>query len=130
MPEQVESMVKMMEIDNDQERAAIYSKLIEQGRRDMVKIALEIQMLISTNAPSPEGKDLDIFSMKISEAQQLDSVSLPWLKRSEDDIDKDPYLSFEDAYLSNQEHDAWYEWGVANETDGDIIFSKEKGGFS
>ena len=66
-------------------------------------------MLIPPNASAPDGKDLDVIAMKISEANQLDnSAPLPsWLKPDDEDeeggVYDDPYLSFEDAYLYDHE---------------------------
>jgi hypothetical protein len=77
-------------------------RLVEKERKKLMEGAMEVSTLIPTNAPSPEGKDMDIFSMKNSEADQLDSLSIPWLKpdsqASDDDIYNDPYLSYEDAF--------------------------------
>ena len=89
----------MKHILDEEERGKEYKRLVERNRRKVMKVAMEISILMSTNAPSPDGKDLDVFSMKNSEANQLDSVSLPWLADTEEQTALyDPYLSFEDAY--------------------------------
>lgn len=105
IPQQVEKIVQ--DIDNDEKRVETYNELIEVKRKEVMDIAKDIQMLIPSNAPSPEGKDLDVFSMKTSEANRLDAVSLPWLKNMEEDDDDfyDPYLSFEDAFLQQDAND-------------------------
>ncbi len=104
IPQQVEKIVQ--NIDNEKKVEA-YNRLIEAKRKEVIDIAKDIQMLIPSNAPSPEGKDLDVFSMKTSEANRLDAVSLPWLKNMEEDDDEfyDPYLSFEDAFVQQDAND-------------------------
>jgi len=97
---------QVQSIADDGERAVAYEKLMKEKKEDMMQVAMEISKLIPTNAPAPEGKDLDVFAMKQSEANHLDSVSLPWLQdsssnksKSNENIFDDPYLSFEDAFL-------------------------------
>ena len=104
IPQQVEKIVQ--NIDNEKKVEA-YNRLIEAKRKEVIDIAKDIQMLIPSNAPSPEGKDLDVFSMTTSEANRLDAVSLPWLKNMEEDDDEfyDPYLSFEDAFVQQDAND-------------------------
>ena len=99
LPRQVEYLVD--NIQDQEEKVKEYNRLLMMKQKEMYLIAREISRLIPVNAPSPEGKDLDVFSMKMSEAKQFDSVSLPWLKDIEENLD-DPYLSFEDAFLHEQ----------------------------
>ncbi len=100
IPGQVEKQVANIEDEN--KRLHEYNSILKRKQKQMFKIAKEISLLIPVNAASPEGKDLDVFSMRMSEANQLDSVSLPWLKSTSEETFDDPYLSFEDAFLYDQ----------------------------
>ncbi len=104
IPQKVEKQVQS--IADNEIRAKAYAKLVQEKQNEVVEVALEISTLIPSNAPAPDGKDLDVFAMTQFEASKLDSVSLPWLQNSdaeesntEDSIYDDPYLSVEDAFL-------------------------------
>jgi len=92
-------------IEDDKQREIEYMRMVQEERDEVVRTARELLTLLPTNAPAPEGKDLDIWSMRHSEASKFDLVSLPWLKddegkgNNEDDFVEDPYLSLEDAFM-------------------------------
>ena len=118
IPREVENQVR--HILDERERANEYEKLVGAKRKEIIENAKSILTLIPTNAPSPEGKDLDVLSMKISEAEELDSVSLPsWLKPDEslEESFDDPYLTFEDAFLKNKDKNPEEDLFSDNEDD-------------
>ncbi len=123
IPSHVKKQVE--HIQDEEEKSNEYKKLIRKKKKEMFKVAKEISLLIPVNAASPEGKDLDVFSMKMSEANQVDSVSLPWL----DDVGKkdefyDPYLSFEDAFLYDQKQRT-KNFVPTDDADGDDYIFKD-----
>lgn len=120
IPQKVELQVQS--IEDEEERGAMYDKLVQLKRKEIQNIAREIARLFSSNAASPEGKDLDVFSMKLSEANKLDPVTLPWLKNPDDEeSDDDPYLSFDDAFVRD-----WRLIGDTNDDGDDDIFNRSK----
>ena len=127
-------------VDRDT-REREYTRLVEKKKRDVRKVALEISTLISSNAWSPEGKDMDVFAMKQSEANQLESLSLPWLEdsdtdtsnsntnvNSEDNMYDDPYLSMEDAFLYDLKRKS--ELVNVPDIDGEELFNSTKAVFT
>jgi len=103
IPGEMKKQVKC--IEDDKQREIEYMRMVQEERDEVVRTARELLTLLPTNAPAPEGKDLDIWSMRQSEASKFDLVSLPWLKddegkgNNEDDFVEDPYLSLEDAFM-------------------------------
>ena len=105
---------EVQHIQNAQEKDIMYNNLVDRRRKQLKDVAFEISMMIPTNAPSPEGKDLDVFSMKLSEADKIDSVSLPWLQKDGEDIYNDPYLDYENVFLEDEKRNIFEGEDVFN----------------
>jgi hypothetical protein len=90
---------------------------IAKERAKLKKTVMRLLSLIPSNAPAPEGKPLDVLSMRQSEVASLSGVAnLPFLRDDDDDDDppeqlvdgrhvvvKDPYLD-DDIFSSDGEH--------------------------
>lgn len=96
IPAMVERDLEKMGSTNDRDR--MKKKLVKEERMKLKKDVKRLLRLIPSNAPAPEGKDLDVLSMRQSEIFSTGPSLIPLLENiqsqstDDQDSDIDPYL--------------------------------------
>jgi len=128
-------------ISDPEEKIRVGLRLAEEARMEVRELAQTLLALIPTNAPPPEGKDLDIETIKFGDAKLLpipdpdsfvaiqEEAPYPWKeairKQFGEDYVDDPYLNAEEIFVKEFLH----KHGIANATaiqsDDDVDFVSE-----